>query len=124
MPAGRPTDYLSEYCETVIEYCKDGNSLTAFAASIGVARQTITEWGNVHPEFSAAVKKAKAQAGLWWETKLKGHCDGTSTGNTTAAIFGVKNFCPDDFKDDYNLRVGNIDDKPLSLVITKGDELI
>ena len=59
-PGGRPTDYRPEYCELVVAEMAKGYSLGAFAATVGVARRTITEWMAVHEEFSLAVSRAKA----------------------------------------------------------------
>ena len=71
---GRPTKYREEYCEQMIEYfdqepykvdCngkKDPNefpTFSRFAVDIGVNRDTLKEWRNVHPLFSAAYKKCK-----------------------------------------------------------------
>jgi len=47
-----------------------GLSLTAFAGSIGVCRDTITEWMAVHPEFSLACKQAMAARTLYLETGM------------------------------------------------------
>lgn len=71
MLLGRPTTYKPEYCEQVVEYCKDGDSLTAFAADIGCCRDTITEWRKVHPSFSLACKRALALGQKYWEKELK-----------------------------------------------------
>lgn len=86
-PVGRPTKYKPEYCEKIIEYFdvkpyiqrtktirqKDGSvseieedypndlpTLAGFSVSIDVDRDTLKEWAKVHPDFSAAYKKAKA----------------------------------------------------------------
>jgi len=78
----------------------EGASITSFAASIDVARDTITEWMTVHPEFSAAVKRAKAKCAAWWEDKgRKGAQNGAAPGANTLVIFGLKNMAPDDWRD-------------------------
>ncbi len=98
MPAGRPSLYDPAYCEQIVEFCADGSSISSFAASLGVSRQTITEWGNVHPEFSASVKAAKARVAAWYDkTARKIAADGG--GNATICIFGLKNFDDEDFRD-------------------------
>lgn len=98
MPAGRPTKYLEQYCDEIIEHCADGSSITSFAAKIGVCRDTITDWGQAHPQFLASVKAAKAQAAAWYDKQARGIVGGNQ-GNATLCIFGLKNFAPDDFKD-------------------------
>jgi hypothetical protein len=98
MPAGRPTTYRDEYCQQIIDFMAVGFSITAFAGHIGVCRDTITEWARVHPEFSSAVKRGKAQCALWWEIKNQtGVVE--NKGNPTLIIFGLKNMAPDDWSD-------------------------
>jgi hypothetical protein len=100
MPGGRPTLYRDEYCAEVVEDCADGYSLTGFAAKIGVARQTITEWCDKHPEFSASVSRAKAARARWWEDRARGVAlEGGPGGQATMVIFGLKNHAPEDYAD-------------------------
>jgi hypothetical protein len=105
MPGGRPTDYDPKYCEEIIQYFDQtpyeivsddkGRSIVnprplptkeRFAHSIGVHKDTLVEWSKVHPEFSAAYKKA---------TQLQ--CEALSNGglmgayDKTMAIFLLKN---------------------------------
>ena len=96
--AGRPTKYDPSYCDDIIEFCKDGSSISSFAASIGVSRSTITEWASVDSEFSAAVKAAKTAVAAWYDKAArKIAMDGG--GNATICIFGLKNFDEEDFRD-------------------------
>lgn len=67
MAGGRPTLYRPEYCETVIELGKQGDSLVQMAAHFDVSRQTIENWASDHPEFLEALSKAKAHCQNWWE---------------------------------------------------------
>lgn len=98
MPAGRPSKYDPAFCDAIVAFCQDGASISSFAASIGVSRSTITEWGNEHQEFSAAVKAAKAAVAAWYDkTARKIAVDGG--GNATICIFGLKNFDEEDFRD-------------------------
>jgi hypothetical protein len=98
MPAGRPTSYKPEYCDAVIEHMAEGASLTSFAASIGVCRDTVTEWCNVHPEFSLSVKRGKAVCAAWWEKVGRTQAlDGK--GNATLVIFGLKNMAAEDWRE-------------------------
>lgn len=70
MPRGRPSLYEDRFCEMVVDFCEDGSSLTAFAASIDVCRETIQEWRRVHPEFSVACNRALAKAQNYWEKMM------------------------------------------------------
>jgi hypothetical protein len=97
-PVGRPSKYDPTYCEMVVEHMKEGASLTSFAASIGVSRDTITEWGNTHLEFSLAIKKGKAQCAAWWEELGRKNAK-EGGGNATLVIFGLKNMAGDDWRE-------------------------
>jgi transposase len=78
----------------------EGASLTSFAAEIGVARSSINEWMEQHPEFSEAVHIAKAKCGAWWEKQGRNIAVGNGgPGASTMAIFGMKNMAPDDWQD-------------------------
>lgn len=99
-PVGRPSKYQPTYCNLVIEEMAQGKSLTAFAAEIGVARSTIQEWEAEFPEFSVAVKKAKAKCAAWWEERGRNIAmAGGGPGAATLAIFGMKNMAPDEWED-------------------------
>jgi DNA-binding XRE family transcriptional regulator len=98
MPAGAPSKFKPAYCDEVITHCSDGASLLSFAAEIGVARSTIQQWEIDHPEFSVAVKIAKAKCAAWWE-RVNRHNAQTNQGNATSCIFGLKNMGADDWRD-------------------------
>lgn len=68
---GHPTDYKPEYCRKVIEYGKRGDSLTAFAADIGVHVTTVRNWADTHKEFFAAMHISKQLACKWFEENMK-----------------------------------------------------
>jgi hypothetical protein len=100
MPAGRPSKYSSAYAEEVVTFCAEGYSLTAFAGSIGVCRDTISEWTVQYEEFSAAVNRAKAKRAMWWEEQAcKVAANGGPGGQATMVIFGLKNHAPEDYRD-------------------------
>jgi DNA-binding transcriptional regulator YiaG len=67
---GRPSKYKPEYCLQVVEFMSSGLSLTAFAASVDVSRETIEEWKRKHPEFSESCARAMAKAQAWFERKF------------------------------------------------------
>lgn len=83
---GRPTRYKPELIDELLEFFdvelseekeitfsrKDGSTVTkfevvatdlptlaGFCRHLGIARDTLTEWQNKHPEFSSAVRKCK-----------------------------------------------------------------
>lgn len=100
MSGGRPSKFQEAYCNEVINHCADGASLTSFAAEIGVARSTINQWMEDYPQFSEAVKKAKAKCAAWWERQARlGACGQGQNINATLCIFGLKNMGADDWAD-------------------------
>ncbi|WP_373083812.1 helix-turn-helix domain-containing protein [Zhongshania sp.] len=118
MPAGRPTKYDPKYCDEVVEYMRDGYSVTAFAGHIGVARSTVFKWADEHEEFSDSLKAAQAMAAQWWEDRLRDVAM-TGTGNATAAIFGVKNRSSEDYKDKRETDLTNSDGKLTPQVVER-----
>jgi len=100
MPAGRPSKYDPSYCEAIVEHLGEGASIASFAAEIGVARSTINQWAEDYPEFSEALKVAKAKCAAWWEARLREIAKaGGGPGASTAVIFGLKNMAADDWRD-------------------------
>jgi len=64
---GRPSKYDPAFCEQIIAWGAAGKSKTWMAAKLGVTRECIYEWDRTIPEFSYALKRAKALEQLWWE---------------------------------------------------------
>lgn len=106
MTAGRPSKYSKAYCEEVINTCATGLSLTAFAGDIGVARSTINKWMEEHPEFSEAVKVAKAKRTAALERSLLSAENGPTV---TSRIFALKNADPDEWRDKVHQEHGVTD---------------
>lgn len=102
MPAGRPSDYKPEYCDAVIARQAEGWSLAEFAANVGVARQTIDNWGVSHPEFLEALSRAKAAEQAWWERAGR---EGMLADKFNAAVW--KKSVEARFRDDYTERHEN-----------------
>ncbi len=65
--AGQPTKYKPEYCDKILVHMNQGLSFESFAATIGVHRETLYEWGRRHTAFSDAIKKGKELSLLYWE---------------------------------------------------------
>jgi hypothetical protein len=95
-PIGRPSKYKPAYCNEVIDFMGQGYSIAAFAGYIGVARDTILEWMNVHPEFSLAIKVAKGKRTM----KLEGDLMLAESGPlVTSRIFALKNAAPEEWRE-------------------------
>lgn len=97
-PIGRPSKYSPEFCDAVVKHMAEGASLSSFAAEIDVARSTLNEWMSAHPEFSDAVKRAKAKCAAWWERLGREGAMGGEV-NPTLVIFGLKNMAADDWRE-------------------------
>lgn len=99
-PVGRPSLYKPEYCDAVVAHMSEGASLTSFAASVDVSRDTVSEWASAHPDFSVAVKVGKAKCAAWWEKRNRQSAEsGAPPGANTLIIFGLKNMAPDEWAD-------------------------
>lgn len=68
-PGGRPTKYDPNMCEIVIALGAEGKSRTEIAFELGVVKATIQNWEAEHPEFLAAMTRAKEAEQTWWERK-------------------------------------------------------
>ena len=100
MPAGRPSTYKEEYCDTVIECGRDGMGKAEMASKLGISRVTLDDWIGKHPEFSYAIKRAQDESQAWWEQRGRAATFGGVDGfNATAFIFQMKNRFRDDYSD-------------------------
>ena len=54
MPAGRPTDYKSEYCSKIVEWRSDGWSVAECCAELDISKQCYYECVAKHKAFGAA----------------------------------------------------------------------
>lgn len=97
----RPTKYDPSYCDQVIETMKLGLSLTAFAGKILVARSSINEWMEHHPEFSEAVRVGKAARTAALEESMLSAESGPAV---TARMFALKNADPDEWRDKSEVK--------------------
>jgi hypothetical protein len=125
---GQPTKYRQEYCDSVKTFMGQGYSLTAFAGSIRVSRETVYEWERVIPEFSDAVKSARAMRVMCLEGGLLS--GDAASPQITARIFALKNACPPEWRDKHEFEHTGKDGGPiqhsaardrLADLISKGD---
>lgn len=103
--AGRPTKYLKEYCQLLIEHMNTGYSYESFAGIIEVNRDTLYAWEKEFPQFSDAKKIAIEKGLMFWEkigidhiinsSESSGSGEGASSSskslNASAWIFNMKN---------------------------------
>lgn len=101
---GRPTKYDPAFCEEVIELGEKGKSRTQIARSLGVVRQTLTDWEETHPEFSHAMSIAEEYAQAWWEDRGQ---EGISLGkdfNGFVYSFQMKNRFRREYSDKFEVK--------------------
>jgi transposase len=115
MTAGRPSDYRSDYCEGIVEFCTAGYSLASYCHEIGVSRATLNNWAAAHPEFLEAVNRAKNARARWWEDQARKIAEnGGAGGQATIVIFGLKNHAPNDYREKSELALAG-GDKPIQV---------
>ncbi len=75
MAGGRPSAYCPEFCDQVIQLGREGKSKAQIAAALDVARQTLDNWADGHPEFLDALTRARDYSQAWWEDKAQAGLD-------------------------------------------------
>jgi hypothetical protein len=115
MPGGRPTDYLPEYCEQVIELGRQGKSKAQIAATLDVARMTLDNWAAVHPEFLDAITRARDLSMAWWEDKGQGGLD-TSGFNASLWSRSMAARFPDDYTERQKRELTGKDGGPVQQI--------
>ncbi len=98
---GRPSVFKPEYCQSVISDMTKGFTLTAWAGSIGISRETAYAWARTHPEFSDAVATGRAARQRYWEQRLMGVEAGAAN---SGIIFALRNCCQEDWADKHEVQ--------------------
>jgi len=100
MPAGRPSKYKEEFCETVVECGRAGMGKLETCAELDICYETFENWQKQHEQFSEAVKRAQQLSQAWWERKgREGAIGEISNFNATTYIFNMKNRFAADWRD-------------------------
>lgn len=97
MPLGRPTLYNPAFCERVVELGREGKSRAQIASALDVAKATIQNWEAEHPEFLAAMTRARDEAQAWWEGMGQ---YGLTAGQFNSALWAKNVSCR--FREDYS----------------------
>lgn len=104
--------YDPSYCQRLVAHMAKGLSITAFAASIGVSRQTLVRWRSDHPEFAEAHERGIDAYQLFWEREFRRAFLGEIKNcNITAGIWLTKNILGWRDKVEYS---GNVE-RPISV---------
>ena len=126
MPGGRPTDYLPEYCERVIELGREGMSVVEMAAEIGVHRETLEEnWPTAHPEFSEAFTHARQLSQAWWERQGRVNLllpPGAGTFNASVWSRSMAARFPKDWREKTETALTGANGGPVQIVATEHDQ--
>jgi hypothetical protein len=126
MSRGQPTKYRPEYCDGIIEFMKDGKSITQYAAEIKISRTLVYDWAKAHPEFQEAMETAVTASEAFWENwgqqKVK---ENDPITNSTWMIFMMKNcykwrdkHADEDSKQVINVNFGYDPEVPLDVETT------
>lgn len=109
MSGGRPTSYLPEYCDMLIEHMSKGFSFESFSGLIDVSNKTLYNWLDNQPKFLHAKEVAFEKSRLFWEDVGIQLSTGICAGNASVAIFNMKNRFPRQWRDKHELDVSNTD---------------
>lgn len=83
----RPSLYRPEFCERVIEFGKQGMSLTEMAAELEITFRTMRNWelDDEKPDFQDAMQMARTYSQAWWESQGRTHI---TNPKFNAALYG------------------------------------
>lgn len=110
----RPTDYLPEYCDVVVELGKAGKSVTQMACALDVAKSTLYLWEQTYPEFSDALTRARQWSQDWWESKGQGGLD-TSGFNSSLWSRSMAARFPEDYTERQKRELTGRDGGPVAI---------
>lgn len=122
---GRPSKYDPSFADEVVTLGKEGLSLAQMCAHFDIARSTIDQWAEDHPDFSEALNRAKVHAQAWWERK---GMSGMEMPGFNAAVW--KKSMEARFRDDYTERKemdhrssdGSMTPTKIELIALKADD--
>ena len=108
----RPTDYDPQFCDLIIEYGKQGKSVAWMAAELGVTKQTLFNWAEIHPAFLDAFTRAKLESQRWWEDLGQQHIvSRPGEGSLNAGVYSRSMAArfPEDWRDNKGVELsGNL----------------
>ena len=105
----RKTDYKTEYDDMIIEHMEQGYSFESFAGVVGCSNKTLYNWADRNPSFLHAKELGFEKSRKFWEIEAIKQATGKSDGNTTMAIFNLKNRFPKQWRDKQELDMSNTD---------------
>lgn len=105
---GRPTKYVPETIEKILNAISVGAPFTHACNYAGVHFDTFNEWRKLYPEFSEQVKNAEGKAVIGWLARIE---QAAKDGNWTAAAWKLERRFPEDFgkRDRVQVDVNQLD---------------
>lgn len=99
-PPGRPSRFRRDFCDEIVEFCREGRSISEYADHIDVSRATLNNWAAQHAEFLEALSRAKAGALAWWARQARRVAEkGGGPGTSQVVVFALRNFGAEDYRD-------------------------
>lgn len=105
-----------EYCEKLIEHMALGHSYITIGVKLRVSPTTLYRWEDQYPEWKEAKEIGMMVCQYEWEEILIQASRGVIKANGAALIFALKNYFPDQFKDNQQLGA----DSGVTIVIDTG----
>jgi hypothetical protein len=99
--AGRPTTYTPEIGIKIVQEMEKGYSLAAAAAAFDIARKTIYNWKDQHPEFDELVQVAMVKRQRFLEERLTTTQSGAVV---TSTMFALKNAGAADWREKQEIE--------------------
>ena len=92
MKLGRPTKYKRKFCQIAYDLLSKGYSKEALAGHLGISKQCLYEWVQIHIDFGDAVERGVSASQYFWEELGMRGTQGQVKGfNPTAWMFNMKN---------------------------------
>ena len=106
--AGRPTKYVPEIIEKILNAIAVGAPFTHACNYAGISFETFNEWRKQYSEFSEQVKEAEGKAVIGWLARIE---QAAKDGNWTAAAWKLERRFPEDFgkRDKIQVDVKQLD---------------
>jgi hypothetical protein len=117
---GRPSSFNESVAEIIIRLATEGLTDLEIAENIGISDRTLRLWKGKHPELLPALKEAKSVADDLVEASL---FQQAMAGNTTAAIFWLKNRRPKEWRDVQRLEHTGRDGGPVLIAPLTDDQI-
>lgn len=66
-PRSSPADYSPDLAAEAIALADIGMTGAELAAHWAISEETMQQWGEAHPEFADALRRARTRAKAWWQ---------------------------------------------------------